>query len=104
MTRSATVRQRRWAITIALVVLGIPAIALAQQQVLGGKFRAGDEVVVPAGETVSGDLFASGGTVRIDGSVEGDLVASDPTARGDGSRLGRPRPDPGFVPHARSRR
>jgi cytoskeletal protein CcmA (bactofilin family) len=33
-------------------------------------------VTVAAGETVQGDLVASGGTVRIDGRVDGDLVAS----------------------------
>jgi len=70
------VRKRRWFVAVVLVVLGIPAVALAQSQLLGGKFRTGDEVVVPAGETVSGDLYASAGTVRIEGSVEGDLVAT----------------------------
>jgi cytoskeletal protein CcmA (bactofilin family) len=38
--------------------------------------RSGREVTVPAGETVQGDLIASGGTARIDGRVDGDLVAS----------------------------
>jgi hypothetical protein len=33
-------------------------------------------VVVEQGETVSGDLYASAGNVRIDGTVEGDLIAS----------------------------
>jgi hypothetical protein len=43
---------------------------------LGGKLRVGDEVVIPSGETVDGDLYASGGTVRVEGTVDGDLVAS----------------------------
>jgi cytoskeletal protein CcmA (bactofilin family) len=69
-------RTRRWPILVGLVVLAIPAAALAQQQVLGGKFRTGREVIVPEGETVSGDLYASAGTVQILGAVEGDLVAT----------------------------
>lgn len=74
MTRSG--RRRRWFVIVVLSVLAIPAVALAQQRLLGGKFRSGREVVVPQGETVSGDLYASAGTVRIEGSVEGDLVAT----------------------------
>jgi hypothetical protein len=33
-------------------------------------------VVIPAGETVDGNLYASGGTVRVEGTVTGDLVAA----------------------------
>jgi cytoskeletal protein CcmA (bactofilin family) len=76
MATSAPARKRRWFVIVALVVLGVPAIALAQQQLLGGKFRSGNEVVIPAGEQVTGDLYAAGGTVRIEGAVEGDLVAT----------------------------
>jgi cytoskeletal protein CcmA (bactofilin family) len=64
---------------IALVSLALallPAAALAQESELGGKLRSGREVVVASGETVAGDLYASGGTVRVDGRVDGDLVAS----------------------------
>ena len=61
-------------LTVALASL--PAAAAAQQTELGGKVRSGREVIVPAGETVQGDLVASAGTVRIDGRVDGDLVAS----------------------------
>ena len=75
--------------TKALVILAIALIPLStaaasQQSELGGKVRrSGREVVVPAGETVQGDLIASAGTVRVDGRVDGDLVASggqDPVA------------------------
>jgi cytoskeletal protein CcmA (bactofilin family) len=76
MSRPTPARKRRWVVVVVLLVLGVPAIALAQDQLLGGKFRTGDEVVIPAGETVAGDLYASAGTVRIEGSVEGDLVAT----------------------------
>ncbi|HVD16719.1 MAG TPA: polymer-forming cytoskeletal protein [Actinomycetota bacterium] len=59
-----------------LVLASLSAAAVAQQTELGGKVRSGSEVTLPAGETVQGDLIASGGTVRIDGKVDGDLVAS----------------------------
>jgi cytoskeletal protein CcmA (bactofilin family) len=61
---------------LATALAFLPAAALAQQTELGGKVRRGQEVVVAAGETVRGDLYASAGTVRIDGRVEGDLVAA----------------------------
>jgi cytoskeletal protein CcmA (bactofilin family) len=61
-------------IPIALAMLS--AAALAQDTELGGKLRSGQEVVVPAGETVAGDLYASAGTVRIQGRVDGDLIAT----------------------------
>jgi cytoskeletal protein CcmA (bactofilin family) len=64
---------------IALVPLALALLSaapVAQQTELGGKLRGGQEVVIPAGETVAGDLYASAGTVRVDGRVDGDLVAS----------------------------
>jgi cytoskeletal protein CcmA (bactofilin family) len=61
-------------IPIALAMLS--AAALAQETELGGKLRSGQEVVVPAGETVAGDLYAAAGTVRVDGRVDGDLIAT----------------------------
>jgi cytoskeletal protein CcmA (bactofilin family) len=57
------------------VVLG-SSVAGAQESQLGGKLRSGGEVVVSADETVAGDLYASGGQIRIDGAVEGDLIAA----------------------------
>jgi cytoskeletal protein CcmA (bactofilin family) len=59
---------------LALATL-VPA-ANSQRDELGGKVRSGREVTIPAGQTVQGDLIASGGTVRIDGRVDGDLVAN----------------------------
>jgi cytoskeletal protein CcmA (bactofilin family) len=61
---------------LAVALASVPATVLAQQNELDGKLRSGQEVVVRAGETVQGDLYASAGTVRIDGRVDGDLVAS----------------------------
>ena len=61
---------------LAVALASLTPTALAQQTELGGKVRSGQEVDVPAGETVQGDLIASAGTVRIDGRVDGDLVAT----------------------------
>ncbi len=61
---------------LAVALASLSAAAVAQQTELGGKVRSGQEVTVPAGETVQGDLIASAGTVRVDGTVDGDLVAS----------------------------
>ena len=63
------------ALLLLLATSGIAAAA-AQESRLGGKVRAGRTVTVPAGETVQGNLYVAGGTVRIDGTVGGDLVAS----------------------------
>ena len=64
-------------VILAIALTPLSTTAAAQQTELGGKVRrAGREVVIPAGETVQGDLIASAGTVRVDGRVDGDLVAS----------------------------
>lgn len=63
-------------VVLAVALLSLTATAPAQQTELGGKVRSGREVTIPAGETVQGDLVASGGTVRVDGRVDGDLLAS----------------------------
>lgn len=65
-----------WVVFTGLTLLLLSAVALAQEVELGGKVRRGEEVVVPAGETVPHDLYAAGGTVRIEGRVEGDVVAA----------------------------
>jgi cytoskeletal protein CcmA (bactofilin family) len=62
-------------VALLLVVVGA-SVALAQETQLGGKLRSGDQVVVPAGETIEGDLYASGGLVRVEGRVDGDLLAA----------------------------
>src|SRR5215211_6756201 len=64
-------------VILAIVLTPLSGAAATQQTELGGKVRrAGREVVIPAGETVQGDLIASASTVRVDGRVDGDLVAS----------------------------
>ena len=63
-------------VVLAVALASLSTGAAAQQTELGGKVRSGREVTIPAGETVQGDLIASGGTVRVDGRVDGDLLAS----------------------------
>jgi len=62
-------------VAAAFVLLGT-SVAFAQDDSLGGKVRSGQDVVIPAGQTVQGNLYASGGTVRVEGTVTGDLVAA----------------------------
>ncbi len=70
-------RLRTTALLTALLLLIVSATAvLAQDEALGGKLRTGEDVTVPAGETVEGDLYAASDTIVIDGNVEGDLVAA----------------------------
>jgi cytoskeletal protein CcmA (bactofilin family) len=59
---------------IALLAI-LTGAALAAGAV-NDKLRSGDAVIVAAGETVSHDLYAFAGTVRVEGTVDGDLVAS----------------------------
>jgi cytoskeletal protein CcmA (bactofilin family) len=65
-----------WPVLVGVLVVFAAGVAFAQTSQLGGKLRAGGDVVVPEGETVQGDLYASGGSVRVEGTVDGDLVAS----------------------------
>jgi hypothetical protein len=66
-----------WLLIGILTALLGTSVALAQEDShLGGKLRGGSDVLVPADETVSGDLYVTGGIVRVEGNVEGDLVAS----------------------------
>ena len=71
------VRNRLLKATVASIALLaiLTGVAVAQGAV-SDKLRTGNTVTVAAGETVSNDLYAFAGTVRIDGTVDGDLVAS----------------------------
>jgi len=53
---------------LLLVLAVLPGIVVADQ-------RTGGTIVVEEGETVDGDLTATGGTVVVRGTVEGDLYA-----------------------------
>jgi cytoskeletal protein CcmA (bactofilin family) len=64
------------AMAASVVLLAtLAGVALAQDAV-SDKLRTGNTVTVATGETVSNDLYAFAGTVRVDGTVDGDLVAS----------------------------
>jgi hypothetical protein len=56
---------------VVLLLLVLPAAVAATPQ---EKFRSGNEVVIPADETVPHDLYVSGGTLRVDGRIDGDLI------------------------------
>src|SRR6476661_4082669 len=62
------------AASIALLVI-LVGVAFAQGAI-SDKLRSGDAVTIAAGQTVSNDLYAFAGTVRVDGTVDGDLVAA----------------------------
>jgi cytoskeletal protein CcmA (bactofilin family) len=59
---------------VALLAM-LTSIVLAQGAV-SDKLRTGNTVTIAAGETVSNDVYAFAGTVRVDGTIDGDLVAS----------------------------
>src|SRR5215210_2782298 len=76
--RRRRVRERLFApLLLAFVLVSIAAgLALAQQPGdLGGKVRAGSEIIVPASETVPGNLYIFAGTATVNGTVNGDVVA-----------------------------
>ncbi len=58
-----------------VMLLGLAAAAIAQEQFLDGKVRTGDSVTVPEGEVVEGDLYAFAGQVVVAGRVTGDVFA-----------------------------
>jgi hypothetical protein len=62
------------AVSIAVLTI-LTGVALAQGAV-SDKLRTGNTVTIAAGETVSNDVYAFAGTVRVDGTVDGDLIAS----------------------------
>ena len=81
--------RRRTAVVVALGMLALSAGAvMAGEERLGGKLRSGNTVTIASGETVTGDLYAVGGTVVVDGTVEGDLVAAGGDIRVNGTVSG----------------
>jgi cytoskeletal protein CcmA (bactofilin family) len=79
--RGPVAQQWRALVVGVLVLLGMVAVstvALAQQTqtALDEQLRSGANVTVSSDETIDGDLYASGGQVRVDGMVNGDLVVA----------------------------
>ena len=60
----------------SIAVLAILTGVAVAQGALSEKLRTGNTVTIAAGETVSNDLYAFAGTVRVEGTVNGDLIAS----------------------------
>ena len=89
MLRIQWVGIRVGAILFVLLAGLLVPTALAQPQ--GGpqdKFRSGQEIFIPAGQTVPHDLYLAGGRVRVDGRVEGDLVVAGGQLELNGPVLG----------------
>ena len=63
------------AVACVFLLATLTGVAIAQG-IVGEKLRSGATVTIPAGETVSNDVYAFAGTVRVDGTVDGDLIAS----------------------------
>lgn len=68
-------RRRRW-LSAALIGLAATAIAAGTARAATFAEDEGDGYRLPAGQTVSDNLFAAGNTVTIDGTVDGDLFAA----------------------------
>jgi hypothetical protein len=66
--------RRLWLSALLLVLLVGVSVAVLQQSQLGRKLQVGDQVVLPAGESWTGNLYATARIVRIAGRVDGDLV------------------------------
>lgn len=77
-------RRRRAGASVALAAL-LLCLIFSQAQAAGpsssprDKFRAGNTITIPAGETVPHDLYVWGGNVRIDGRIDGDLFVAGGT-------------------------
>jgi hypothetical protein len=75
-----TRRRLAFALAFAVVLLvSTIGVVLAQGGQLNGKLYAGDDVTIPAGETVDHDVYAFGRSVVVNGTVNGDIVASGGT-------------------------
>jgi cytoskeletal protein CcmA (bactofilin family) len=74
---------------LVLAALSLVILAgIAQAQTTDEKFRTGNDVTIPAGETVAHDLYAFAGSLLVAGTVDGDLVASGGTVDVTGTVTG----------------
>lgn len=76
---------RRGSVAAAFAALGCIVLLASLGAAAAAEFRADDRVEVAAGETVTGDLYATGREVRILGIVTGDLVAAGETVVVEGA-------------------
>lgn len=68
-------KKQKWRILLALLMIGLLAVALVQP-VYAAEFRDGDTVIIGEDEVIDDDLFISGQTVTVDGTVTGNLFAA----------------------------
>lgn len=60
---------------LALMVASLGLVGAFTTPASAVDFRKGDTVMVNKAETIKGDLFISGGTLRVEGTVDGDVYA-----------------------------
>jgi hypothetical protein len=65
-------RVRRGA-AFAMIIAGICAAVMLPSSAMATEFRKADTVDIGSGETIKGDLFATGHNVKMEGTVDGDL-------------------------------
>ncbi|GAC1625747.1 MAG: hypothetical protein PVS2B2_20750 [Candidatus Acidiferrum sp.] len=74
---------------LALVLTSLCAVmALPGTAGAATEFRKGESVEITKDETIKGDIFLSGGRVRVDGTVNGDLFVFTESADVNGHVLG----------------
>lgn len=74
-----------------LLIMGVVTLMVLTPLVapaLAGETRFGDRVIVPADEVLTDDLYATGDTIIIDGTVEGDVIAAGKEIRINGKVTG----------------
>lgn len=69
-------RSKQLACRLKCAILVVLIILLAPVAAQAATFRSQDNVTIPSDETISDDLYISGGTVTIDGTVNGDVIAA----------------------------
>lgn len=70
------------ALTLGLIILsGLVFVGVANAQ----SFKSGDNISVPASETIDGMLFAAGGNIDIAGTVDGDMYCAGQTVNISGT-------------------
>lgn len=67
-------RRLRRGSALALVLAGFCGLLAYPAPAGATEFRKGDSVTIPADEVIHGDLYASGGRIRVAGTIEGDLI------------------------------
>ena len=78
-TRRRVIGALRW------LALAPALLALAPVAAQAADFRQGQSVTIPAGTTVTDDLYVGAGTVTVDGTVDGSLIAAGGDVRVSGT-------------------